>query len=130
VGDLPVTSNHTTNGTAGEFGIGLRKAGTFFESTRFASNGNLGIGAATPAYKLDVAGPVRSTSGGFIFPDGTVQTTANGGAGGATQWVTSGANIYYNGGNVGLGTSTPGVALDVAQTRAIRSHHRTGLHKQ
>lgn len=115
-----ITTSHTTNATSGDFAIGLRSAGTFFESTRFSSNGNVGVGTQTPAYKLDVAGPVRSTSGGFIFPDGTVQTTANGGAGGATQWVTSGANIYYNGGNVGLGTSTPGVALDVAQGRAIR----------
>jgi len=120
-----IFSNHTPNGASGEFAIGLRNAGTFFESTRFASNGNVGIGTQAPAYKLDVAGPVRSTSGGFIFPDGTVQTTANGGAGGSTQWVTSGTNLYYNGGNVGLGTSTPGVALDVAQNRAIRVGYAT-----
>lgn len=38
--------------------------------------GNVGIGTAGPAYKLDVAGSVRSSSGGFVFPDGTTQTTA------------------------------------------------------
>lgn len=37
---------------------------------------NVGIGTASPAQKLTVAGTVHSTTGGFKFPDGTVQTTA------------------------------------------------------
>ena len=40
------------------------------------SAGNVGIGTAGPGEKLTVAGRVHSTSGGFKFPDGTVQTTA------------------------------------------------------
>ncbi len=39
-------------------------------------NGNVGIGTETPSSKLAVSGTVESTSGGFKFPDGTVQTTA------------------------------------------------------
>ncbi|MBI1934974.1 tail fiber domain-containing protein [Candidatus Woesearchaeota archaeon] len=39
---------------------------------------NVGIGTINPAYKLDVAGSIRSSVGGFVFPDGTVQTTAVG----------------------------------------------------
>lgn len=38
--------------------------------------GNVGIGTATPGQRLTVAGTVESTSGGFKFPDGSVQTTA------------------------------------------------------
>jgi hypothetical protein len=38
--------------------------------------GKVGIGTATPTEKLSVAGTIQSTSGGFKFPDGTVQTTA------------------------------------------------------
>ena len=33
-----------------------------------------------------------------------------------SQWVSNGANIYYETGNVGIGTNAPGVALDVAGT--------------
>lgn len=41
-----------------------------------STTGNFGVGTNAPAYKLDVAGMIRSSSGGFRFPDGTVQTTA------------------------------------------------------
>ena len=40
------------------------------------SGGNVGIGTTTPGDKLTVAGVIASTTGGFRFPDGTVQTTA------------------------------------------------------
>jgi hypothetical protein len=49
--------------------------------------GNVGVGTPTPAYKLDVAGQVRSAAGGFVFPDGTTQTTA------ATSGASAAANI-------------------------------------
>ena len=39
-------------------------------------NGRVGIGTSTPAEALSVAGTVESTSGGFRFPDGSVQTSA------------------------------------------------------
>ena len=41
---------------------------------------------------------------------GTVLTTASG------QWITTGSNIYYNTGNVGIGTSSPGSRLEVSST--------------
>ncbi len=40
------------------------------------TSGKVGIGTSSPQEKLDVSGVVRSSQGGFKFPDGTVQTTA------------------------------------------------------
>ncbi len=39
-------------------------------------NGNVGIGTTAPGYKLDVAGQIHSSTGGYVFPDGSTQTTA------------------------------------------------------
>jgi hypothetical protein len=47
-------------------------------------SGNVGIGTAVPTTRLDVAGMIRSSAGGVMFPDGTVQTTAAG-PGGCTK---------------------------------------------
>jgi hypothetical protein len=38
--------------------------------------GNVGIGTTEPKQKLTVTGVIESTSGGFKFPDGTIQSTA------------------------------------------------------
>src|SRR5258706_11479490 len=36
------------------------------------------------------------------------------------QWSTNGTNVFYNGGNVGIGTSTPGARLDIFSTGTSR----------
>ncbi len=39
-------------------------------------SGNMGVGTTSPSEKLEVTGTVYSSTGGFKFPDATVQTTA------------------------------------------------------
>ena len=61
-----------------------------------------------------MAGQVRY-SAGFVFPDGTVQTTAN--VLSSPLWLSeSGGTLYYNSGNVGIGTTNPAQKLSVNGT--------------
>lgn len=69
------------------------------------NSGNVGIGVAAPAAKLDVAGQIRSSVGGFKFPDGTVQTTAAGSGGGTISEVAAGTGLT-GGGTTGSVTLT------------------------
>ncbi len=65
--------------------------------------GNVGIGTETPTEALQVVGTIHSTTGGFRFPDGTLQTTADSGVEGLT--------LPYSG-----MTSTSGNALAITNT--------------
>ena len=87
--------------------------GAVSERMRITNSGNVGIGTTSPAQKLSVAGTIEATSGGFKFPDGTTQTTAATG-GGSSLWSQSGSDIYYNNGDVGIGTGSPRAPLNVS----------------
>jgi hypothetical protein len=63
-----------------------------------SSTGNVLIGKTNQtnaAYKLDIAGIVNATS---FVGDGSLLTGIK-----SSQWTTSGSNIYFNTGNVGIG---------------------------
>ncbi len=92
--------------------LALVESGSGAARVSFSANGNVGIGVATPNQRLSVAGVVESTTGGFRFPDGSVQTAAA--PAGAGAWALAGGNIHNtNAGYVGIGVTNPDAPLTV-----------------
>jgi hypothetical protein len=81
-------------------------------SSIYYNSGNAGLGTASPGYKFDVQGGQINSSGGFCIA-GDCKTAWSQIGGGTSQWTTSGSSIYYNSGNIGVGTAAPGAKLDV-----------------
>jgi hypothetical protein len=71
--------------------------------------GKVGIGTNSPSSTLTVAGTVQSTTGGFKFPDGTVQTTA-------TTVLPNGSGNYILSGNLGIGADPGTIPFYVPKT--------------
>ena len=75
----------SVNGSAFGLVFGTQNA----ERMRINHLGRVGIGNASPASSLTVAGVIESTTGGVKFPDGTTQTTA------ASAGITEATAIEY-----------------------------------
>jgi hypothetical protein len=89
--------------------------------------GNLPLSSVLFAHQAELArasdgdfaaqGEIWSQSGGFRFPDGTVQETAAGSGGGDCLWTAGTySKIYYNAGNVGIGTDNPQYPLSLQKS--------------
>ncbi|MDZ7611497.1 MAG: tail fiber domain-containing protein [Candidatus Moranbacteria bacterium] len=68
---------------------------------------DLGVGTRDPNEKLDVRGNIVA-SGTICDTNGCI-----GDGGGSSLWNQNGSDIYYNGGNVGIGRNNPQDELDV-----------------
>jgi len=119
------------------------------------NSGYVGIGTASPGTKLDVSGVITATGGtstnwntAYVHSTTDADTSASNeiqtlGTSGNTVTLTSGgsvtapyatqasylntAGLYYQGGNVGIGTSGPGAKLEVAGSVIVTSNGNLGL---
>ena len=106
------------------------------EVMRLASNGNVGIGTASPDAPLTVTNNAVSSyiinvnmaddvdGGGFYEATGGMELYLKDTSGTGQVKLTSSGSSYLNGGNVGIGTTTPGYLLDVAGNAAITGGNR------
>jgi hypothetical protein len=72
----PTNMTVTTPGGAANYISLFSNKNTIVKSGIVQKSGNVGIGTTTPSSPLTVNGTIQSLSGGFKFPDGSVQTSA------------------------------------------------------
>jgi len=109
----------TNYGVYGKTSSANGYAGYFNGRSYFS--GNVGLGVANPAQKLDVAGTIQTTgfklttspSAGYVLTSDAAGVGTWQAAAGESLWEQSGSNIYYVGGNVGVGVMSPDATLDV-----------------
>lgn len=75
----------------------------------------VGIGVTAPKSRLHILGDVRANN--YLLPDGSPAFVS--------LWTQSGSNIYYNSGNVGIGSSSPTAKLEVFGNQLISSSGNT-----
>ena len=90
------------------------------ERLRANSSGNIGIGTASPGYKLDVNGDINMSSGSSLRINGVAQSFGGGGGSSLSgtntfEWGTGVSGKETNAGKIGYSTFTSGAngALDI-----------------
>src|SRR5437773_2618373 len=116
--DYAGVHGQVASNTAGSHGGNLlfstASSGALSEKMRITAAGDIGVGTATPGFRFDVQGGQLNASGGLCIAGDCKTAWSQVGGGGTSQWTTSASNsIYYNSGNVGIGTTNPNAKLVV-----------------
>lgn len=120
----------TAQGAYLTFGTAAKTTTTTIERMRIDDAGNVGIGTS-PSYPLDVAGVIHST-GGFRFPDNTVQTSAatmtgvTAGAG-LTGGGTSGSATLDIGAGTGVSVAADSISVNYGSTSGTAVQGNTSI---
>ncbi len=109
--DNSVTSTKITDGSVGTADLAPNSVTSPKIADGTITTADIADGAVTIA-KL----PAGATATTYLRGDGIWATPT--GSGGTSQWITSGNNIYYNTGRVGIGTANPTAYLHVKGTGA------------
>lgn len=110
------------------------------EMARFDTSGNLGIGTESPNAKLQIKTSASEVEGISVLNAGNtseifkvIEDGSNGGyvdirnsSNTSIIRLNSSSDSYFNGGNVGIGTSAPGTALDIHSATGELSLNSTG----
>ena len=112
-------------GTNSMFHVPKWNGNALVEGSIFDDFGKIGIGTSTPYTWLEIAGPAAYNAGQLkitgtdtnsyisFYPESTYKMWF-GHTGGKAIWGTSdGSNLIIKGGNLGIGTETPGQKLEV-----------------
>lgn len=111
LGSGVIASNLTSVGTLGSLAVEGDLSVDTGTLKVDSTNNRVGVNTSSPGHALDVTGSINFT--GDLLKNGVAYATGESSSGGSSQWTTSGNNIYYTTGNVGVGTNNPLFPLHV-----------------